>query len=107
MTLDPILKKIDLKAGEKLFKFGLSPESDWKKILIITITLSVLVSVLNVIMFLQVDKGEIFTIDPQNSEDSLTLDINELEETTEYYQNKALEFEKIKNGATAGVDPSV
>jgi hypothetical protein len=107
MSLEPFIKKIDFKSGTELLKFGVTPESDWKKLLVITIALSVLVSALNIFMYIRVDRGEIFEIYGETGEEVPKLDIEELKKTTDYYESKASEFEKIKSGSSGSADPSV
>lgn len=87
--------------------FGASPEADWKIILISTMILAVLVIALSVFVFIKVDKGEIFVVERSVDKEEKALDISLLRETVLYYQNKALEFERIKNSVTLIVDPSL
>ena len=94
------------------FGFGISPEADWKIILISTIILTVLVIALNVLIFIKIDKGEIFVADKAGEEREKALDISLLRKTVLYYQNKAREFERIRNQkapsavSPAGIEPA-
>ena len=106
------LKKLNWKVNGRLFGFGTSPEADWKIILISTIVLAVLAIALNVLIFIKIDKREIFVADKAGEERGQALDISLLRETVLYYQNKAREFEKIQNQKTtsmvspAGIGPA-
>lgn len=93
--------------GNGFFGFGTGPEADWKVIFVSTLILTAFVGALNIIMFIGIDKGEIFVID-EPAEVENTFDINKLRETSLYYQNKAQEFDKIVRGVRpALVDPSL
>ena len=101
------LKKSGWKIRGRL-GFGTSPEADWKIILISTMVLTVLVVTLSVWIFIKVNQREFFTVEPPEEERGKTLDTLLLRKTVLYYQNKALEFERIKNATTTStVDPSL
>lgn len=100
-------KKSIWKVNGRLFGFGTSPEADWKIILISTIILTVLVIALSVFLFIKVDKGEIFMVEKSVGQKEKALNISLLKETVFYYQNKALEFERIKSSVTPTADPSL
>lgn len=106
MELGPIIKKINIKGDGHPFGFGLSPEADWRVILVATIILAAIVSAFNVFLFMGVNDGEALTLDDEDSSASKSLNINELKTTASYYAEKAAQFEKIKAGADAGADPS-
>ena len=100
-------KKLHWKTNGRLFGFGLNPEADWKIIFISTSILVVLAILLSVFMFIKIDNGEIFLVKRPAEEGEKTLDISLLRETVSYYQNKALEFERIKSLKIPAVDPSL
>ena len=60
-----------------------------------------------VLIFIKIDKGEIFVVKRSEIEGEKSLDVSLLHKTVSYYQNKALEFERIKNIKTQAVDPSL
>ncbi len=91
----------------KKFGFGTSPEADWKIIFVSTIILTILVIVSSIFIFIKIDKGEIFVVEKSAGEGDKTLDLSLLRETVSYYQNKALEFERIKRARTPATDPSL
>lgn len=106
-NLDPVLEKIEWHADGHLFGFGLSPEADWKVIFVSTVTLIVIVSMLNIFMFLRVDRGGLSREEALESEVP-SLDLESLKGAVNYYQNKSKEFERIRNGTvTVVVDPSL
>ena len=101
------LKKSGWKIRGKL-GFGTSPEADWKIILISTVVLTVLVVTLSVLIFIKVNARELFMVEQPEEEKGQTLDTLLLRKTVLYYQNKALEFERIKSpGTSTGADPSL
>lgn len=89
-------KKIEWKAGRQLLSLGTSAGTDWKIILTSTLILSVLVIVLSIYMFIKIDKREVFVVEKPEDLGDKNLNLNVLRETVSYYQNKALEFERIK-----------
>jgi len=84
-----------------------NPEGDWKIIFTVTVTLVILVGVLNVYMFIKVNKGEFFTVEDAGGETE-TLNAETLRQTLSYYRGKAINFENILSGTTTSVsDPSI
>ena len=103
-----ILKKIEWKQDGRPFGWGGSPDGDWKLIFISTLVLIVLVSAWNYLTFMKVSGGEIFIAEDVSTEEVPLLDVEGLKNAVLYYEIKALEFEKIKNGTTTSVvDPSL
>lgn len=100
-------KKFDWKKNGRLIGFGTSPETDWKIIFNTTIVLSVLVIVLNIFIFIKIDKGEIFATEKTLNEQEQALNLVLLNETISYYKDKAIEFERIKNSKQLVADPSL
>jgi len=103
--LQTFFKKLSWKPSGRLLSFGVSPEEDWKIIFISSIILVFVVIILNVYIFIKIDKGEIFGVTKSTEQEEL-LDISLLKETVFYYQNKALKFESFNSGDTSIVDPS-
>ncbi|MEK7177014.1 MAG: hypothetical protein AAB719_01850 [Patescibacteria group bacterium] len=99
-------KKLNLNLHVELFKFGKSQEGDWKIISLSTAVLAVLIIALSIFTFIKIDKGEIFSANESVSENG-GLDLNLLKETASYYENKKLEFERIKSSNPTGIDPSL
>ena len=106
-NLKKSFKKINWKINGRLFGFGTNPEIDWKIIFISTVVLATAVIILSIFIFIKIDKGEIFVVKKQVEEVGETLDITILRNTVSYYQNKALEFESIKNSKPVSSDPSL
>ncbi|MDO8569627.1 MAG: hypothetical protein Q7R89_02530 [bacterium] len=98
------LKKLNWKVKGRLFGFGTSAEADWKIIFISTTILTILVVALSVFMFIKIYKGEIFVIERSAEQEKKVLDTSLLKETILYYQNKALEFKRIKSSVTPATD---
>ena len=101
------LKKLNWKINGRLFGFGTSSEADWKIIFISTVVLAVLVIVLSVFIFIKINKGEIFVVKKSAEPEKKALNLSLLRETVSYYENKALEFERIKSVKIEAVDPSL
>jgi hypothetical protein len=89
--------------------FGQSPEGDWRIIFTVAALVALLGIAVNVFIFIKIDKGEIFVVDNLATEGGNTLDVAELEETVNYYQNKQAVFENLlrSSSTTAVVDPSL
>ncbi len=100
------LNKFNFKSGFKL-GFDTGPEADWLIIFISSLTLSILVIALAIYMFIKVGNGEVFTVEKPVEEEAKMLDTKLLETTVLYYQNKAIEFERIKIEGVESVDPSI
>jgi hypothetical protein len=99
---------LKVKSRGRLFGFGTSPDADWKTIFISAAVLTLVVIVLSTYMFIKINKGEIFLAEPTGNEGKAVLNTELLRETVSYYQNKALEFERIKSATTTGsIDPSL
>ena len=107
-NLKAYFNKINFRINGSLFGFGTSPNYDWKIIFTITVILIVLVTTLNVFMFLKSQKGELSTSEQTAQGEDLALDLEKVRELNSYYKTKALEFNRIKRGGTVRiVDPSL
>lgn len=100
-------KKLNWKVNGRLFSFGTSPDADWKIIFISTMILVILIVVLSVFMFIKIYRGGIFVVERSTEPEEKIFDPSLLRETVLYYQNKALEFERIKQSVTPAIDPSL
>ena len=87
--------------------FGMSPESDWKIIFVSTLFLIVVVIAVSAGIFIKVNKWEIFVVEKTVDSSENTLNIELLEKTVKYYQDKEIIFEEIKSGGSVTVDPSL
>ena len=100
-------KKWNWGVKSRLFGFGTGPEVDWKIIFISTMVLTILIIVLSTFIFIKINKGEIFVVEKSAERGEKVLDVSLLKKTVFYYQDKALEFERIKSLVTPAVDPSL
>ena len=82
----------------------MSPQTDWKIVFISTLVLMVIAVVLSILVFVKIDKEEVFV---SGEGTGRALDISLLEDTVRYYGNKAEEFKNIKTNKTSVVDPSI
>ncbi len=93
---------------KKYLTLGRSPESDWKIIFMAAIILAVLVSVLNVHMFIKVSRGEFSDVFEAGESESETLDREVLRSTVSRYRGKEAAFRRIINSESVPVvDPSI
>lgn len=105
--INSILKNLDWST-RRPFGWGSSPDADWKVIFTTTVLLMVLASLLNVAVFVRVDKGKLFSAEEMMVEETPTLDFEMLKTTLSHYENKASEFRRLTSGAAAiVVDPSL
>ena len=103
-----LFSKTDSRDKDPFFGFGTSAQADWKIIFFSTVLIIIVVSILNVVMFIKIDKGEIFVVKENNPMSKNALNLEKLKETNLYYKNKALEFESLKKGTSSPVvDPSL
>lgn len=79
---------------------------DWKIIFISACIITAVGVASSIIVFININKGEDFALGNARSEIS-SLDISQLHETASYYENKAVEFERIKNIKPSLIDPSI
>lgn len=100
-------KKIYPKFNWHFLHWGRSPEDDWKIIFSITTILVFCSIALSAFIFMKIDKGEIFLVEKTDENTEKSLDFEKLKQAVSYYENKALEFERIKNSQPTGVDPSL
>jgi len=107
MTNSKLHKKINFRIPSNLFGFGTSPEADWKIIFVSLLVLALLVVGLCAYVFLNVDKQDIFMVGETKVNSEQVLDLVRLKETILYYQEKALQLEKIKRLDSSSVDPSI
>jgi hypothetical protein len=93
--------------GRRSLSFGTNPEADWKFIFIYTVVIILLVTLFNIVIFIKIDKGEIFTTERPLEEEKGVFNLAGLKNTVSYYQNKGLEFERIKKEKVPTADPSL
>ncbi len=87
--------------------YDTSAETDWMIIFLSGVTLSLVVIVFAAYMFVGIDRREIFVTKEDTDNQVKTFDIKKLEETVEYYEGKAIEFDRIKKGGITSSDPSI
>ncbi|OHA91007.1 MAG: hypothetical protein A2832_00260 [Candidatus Zambryskibacteria bacterium RIFCSPHIGHO2_01_FULL_44_22b] len=81
-----------------------NPQTDWKIVFTSTLILVIIAVALSILVFVKIDKEEVFV---SGYGANRALDTSLLEDTVDYYENKAEEFEKIKTNKTSVVDPSI
>lgn len=101
-------KKLEWGKGGRPFGWGSSPDEDWKTIFLFTILLIVAVGAWSFLTYFQIKSGALLEDEFYLGSELPSLNLEDLGNTTSYYQNKALELEKIKSGrGTNIVDPSI
>ncbi len=93
----------------KGISMGHNPESDWKIIFFAAFAIALVVMILNVFVYIKIDKGEIFVVEGEGGAAGKTLNIEELRTTLDYYQTKSENFQRIIRSAssTPVSDPSL
>jgi hypothetical protein len=105
--LNSILKNLDWNT-KRPFGWSTSPDADWRVIFIGTVLLMVFASLLNLAVFIRVEKGKFFASAEPQSQETLTLNTDELNKTLESYKNRAAEFGRLTSGGVSVVaDPSI
>jgi hypothetical protein len=105
--INSILKNLDWNT-RRPFGWNSSPDADWKVIFTGTVLLVLFASMLNLAVFVRIDKGKLFATEEEAAAEIPTIDTEELKKTLTYYQNKAAEFRRLTGGgATVVVDPSL
>ncbi len=107
---NPLANKLKWKKDGRTFGWGASPDGDWKIILLTAIIFAIFVSGWDLFTYFKVKSGELSHGEETAGPELPTLNRANLKQAVEYYQNKAREFEKIKNGTsttTAVSDPSI
>ncbi|MDO8565295.1 MAG: hypothetical protein Q7R67_01590 [bacterium] len=106
VNTETFFKKLTSKTNSRLSDAG--PEKDWKIIFMSAIFLTLLSIVVNLLIFIKVDKGEIFVVEAPGQSGERTLNPETLRETVRYYQAKAEEFQTLQSAPATGlVDPSI
>ena len=103
------------KEGIKRFKKSgvgnarnlMQPTRDWKIILLVFILLNAAIVIFSTYLFLQINKGEIFLVEPTQSSIIDTVDRDLLSETIFLFEEKSRQFEKLKKNKPTLVDPSL
>lgn len=104
--LQTSLKRINKAISDKIPRFGISPESDWKIISVSTVLLAILVVILSVFVFIKIDKGEIFLTEKTVGFQEKAVDPKILNQTVDYYEAKAALFDEVLREGTGVPDPS-
>jgi hypothetical protein len=97
-------KKILGKKGHGLTANG--PDSDWHKIFWIFGILILLVLLGGLYIFFMVESGTLFTVPPDPSMQAPRLNINLLNQTISYYQDRGSDFQNIQATKEVVKDPS-
>ena len=106
-TLRTFFSKLNWRTSGQLFGFGTSPAADWKIIFVFSCILATMAIVASGLVFLRISKEEVSTTERTTEQGDKILDTTALHNTVLYYQNKEVEFERIKAARTPAVDPSL
>lgn len=97
------------------FEFGgkhhqrnlMHPARDWKIILFIFSITNIILAVFSAYLFLQINKGEIFLVEPTQAIIVDTIDREALKEVLLLFEEKSRNFEDLKRNKPTLVDPSL
>lgn len=106
-NLQNLFKRFHITTQGRLFGFGTSPEADWKIIFSFGTILVLVVIFLSVYLFLVSDNWKSPGAGNPYSQEGGVLNADLLRETVLYYENKALDFERIKLEKVEIPDPSI
>ena len=102
-----ILNKTKFLEDKHRLVFGPDPERDWRNIFLSTCIVSLFFVLAGVYIFIKIDKGEIFLVDPGDVSGEALLNTNLLSETVRYYEGKEVKFLEIQNTRPTYPDPSL
>jgi uncharacterized membrane protein len=98
---------------KKSLGFGSGPYEDWKIISYVFGFFTLIVVLICVMVFIKIDKGEIFRIERAEIEQEKLLNVDLLKEAISYYRAKEVEFERILNSVSSnqvlppGIEPRI
>lgn len=107
--------KIFLKKHFSYFKFKrkyhrrnlIRPARDWKIILFIFSITNITIAIFSAYLFLQINKGEIFLVEPPQTTFVDTIDREKLTKTLMLFEEKINNFEVLKRNKPTLVDPAL
>lgn len=79
----------------------------WRKILLIFIVANAIIIGFNVYLFLQINSGEIFIVENNETISVKTIDRALLRNTIDLFEIKEIEFDNLKNNKPKIIDPSL
>jgi hypothetical protein len=99
--------KFKISRGGRILGFGLSPEIDWK--LIIVTFMVGLIFVLSgcAYYFIKINNGGFIPVTDEEKVPASSFNINRVRQTINYYENKSKELELIKTTPENILDPSL
>lgn len=83
------------------------PMRDWKILFVVFIVLNGIIIVFSAFLFLEINKGEIFLVEPATPSGIDTVDRNALREILFSFEEKAEQFEALKTSRPTLADPSL
>ena len=88
-------------------KYDLSPERDWRIVLVFFITVNLLIGIFGVYMFFEVRSGDFFRVSVEERQIGKTINREVMRETIDYYKTRKQRLTDLKVNGTAVVDPSI
>src|SRR5689334_2854326 len=88
-------------------KSVIEPEREWKRILLGALVIGCLVLFLNIYLYREVNKGDIFIDASAIKTQFETLDKEEIQSLVKFYKDTAVKAETIRRSRPAFVDPSL
>jgi hypothetical protein len=102
-----ISSKFKINRGGRFLGFGLSPETDWKIIILTFMICMFLVLIGCAYFFIKIDNGGFLPVTDEEKTPSSSFNINRVRQTVNYYDNKSKELEIIKSTPEDILDPSI
>jgi hypothetical protein len=105
--INSIFSKIKINRGGHFLGFGMSPEVDWKLILLTFMITSVLVLTACAYYFIRINSGSFSSVSEDEGTPTPSFNISRVRQTTNYYDGKAAQLEIIKTTPENILDPSL
>lgn len=102
-----IFSKFKINRGGHFLGYGVSPENDWKIILMTFMIMLALTLGACIYYFLKVNNGDFLVLTDEEKTPTSTFNLNRVRQTINYYESKSEELEKIKSTPEVILDPSL
>ena len=85
----------------------IQPMRDWKILFVVFVMLNVAIIAFSAFLFLEINRGDIFLVEPTAPSGIDTVDRDELREALLSFEEKARQFEALKTKKPTLADPSL
>jgi hypothetical protein len=105
--INTVLKNLDWN-HRRPFGWNSSPDADWKVIFFGALILILIVSALNLWLFIEAQSGNLFINQEEVVSEMPSLDLEKLRATLTHYEDKAAESQRLLDGSALIIgDPSI